>query len=278
MRRTLTTVALTALAVLLTATSAYAGAGHGNGHSDAGVSDQGVTAVVSQSGTKTGGHPTNQSGSGSDPGCGLVYIPGTQMPNLDAKGSTNGTWVIDTCKLGYDYTALQWVWNKPGRPAAVAPTTVARRALASAPWPAIGVTMNPPGDRLVVNFPIWLSLRSGWRNVSATAAVGGLSAHVVARPQWSRWAMGDEHSVVCHGAGTPYDPDRSWDDNMARRDFGYTYHRSSADATGRQFTITVTVHYTVAWTSSTGAGGSLGGFDRTTSLRVTVGQVETLDE
>lgn len=259
---------------LVATPSAWAGASGGNGTAGAGVDDTGITTTVGVGGSE--GPSTSGSGGGAVPTtCGLVYIDGTDVPSL-VDDSTQGYWIVDTCKLGSDPGALTWVPTTPGGPAP-APSIVAQTALSKAQWPTITVKLNPPAERMLVNFPAWLSIASGWQTIRASASTAGIRATVTARPEWVRWKMGDGHSVTCRSAGTAYDAQLSWSSNLARRDCGYTYSQSSVHSASSHFRVTVTVHYEVSWTSTTGAGGSLGGYDRNDVVSVAVGQLETLE-
>jgi len=279
MRLIAASTAALALFAWVQSTTPTAFAGGSGGNTSAGSDDTGIVTTVTV-GTEHGPRDaTRGSGTSADPGCGLDYISGSALPSLE-DNSTEGYWVIDTCALGVDASAVRWVPSTPrSAEARPSPAQVAQTALARATWPAVVTRLNPPPDRLLVNFPIWLHLASGWQTVSASASVGGVSATVTASPQWARWDMGDGGSVTCHTPGTTYEPDRSWSENVDHRDCGFTYTRSSARAPSERFAVSVTVHYEVSW-SSTGAagGGSLGGHDLTTTFPVAVGQLQALDD
>lgn len=197
------------------------------------------------------------------------------MPSL-GDNSTDGYWVVDTCVLGIGPGGLTWVPRTPGStPPAAA--VVVQTALSKATWPTIKVALSPPPERMLVNFPVWLHLASGWKNITATAAITGLSATVTAKPESVRWDMGDGQTVTCHTAGAAYDASLPWATNLDRRDCGYTYARSSANHASDHFQLTITIHYGISWTSSTGGSGSLGGYDRSTTAAVAVGQLESLE-
>lgn len=250
-------------------------AGGGGGYGGAGAGSGGITVTVGSLGSP--GHSGGGGGGASTPPpCGLEYISGTDMPSVDNPPSTQGYWVINTCTLGTDPKALQWVPFTPGGTRAVA-SVAAQKALETAAWPRITPAFDPSPDRLLVNFPIWLHLSSGWRQLSASAAVAGVTATVTAKPESATWEMGDGSSVTCYSAGTAYNANLSWSANVARRDCSYTYAARSASEPQGRFPVKVTVHYGVTWTSNFGGGGSLGGYDRSTSTSVAVGQVESLE-
>jgi hypothetical protein len=270
--------------------SAFAGGGDGNGTTGAGVGAGGVTVRVGTPGNGDGGlgDVTGKVGtpgsapmsSGGDGGpavrsCGLQYAAGS-APLNPGGSSTQGYWVLDTCVVGIDPVAMKWVPTALGS-RAPSGALVAQSALSGALWPAITMTINPSRDRLLVNFPTWLHLASGWRSVTASASVAGVSATVTAKPESALWEMGDGATVTCHSAGTPYDAHLSWPANLTARDCGYSYATSSVGAADGRYTVTVTVHYVVTWASNAGGGGSLGGYDRRATTSVAVGQIESLE-
>ncbi len=260
-----------ALMVTLSCT-APAFADGGGGNAGAGVGAGGVTVTVGAPGSP--GHSGSGGGGGSDsppPPCGLIYLSGTGMPNT-VHNATQGYWLVDTCKLLYQPGGMTWVPTTP--PVA---QIVAQTALSTAAWPKIAPSFDPTPDRLLVRFPIWLHLSSGWEQVAATATIAGVTATVMAKPESATWAMGDGTSITCHSAGTAYDANLSWSTNISRRDCGYTYATSSAVQPGGRFAVKVTVHYGVTWTSNFGGGGSLGEYDRSASTSVAVGQVQSLE-
>ena len=257
---------------------AQAGGGDGNGGATVGSGGVTVTVGTPSSPGHSGGGGGGGGGGGSDsppPPCGLQYISGTKLPSL-VDNSTQGYWVVDTCKLGLEPGALTWVPTTPGSTPPVA-SVVAGTALSKAPWPKITPSFDPTPNRLLVNFPIWLHLSSGWKQVTASASIAGVTATVTAKPESVTWVMGDGQSTTCRSAGTSYDASQSWSINVDRRDCGYTYTSSSAAQSDSRFSVKVTVHYGVTWTSNLGGGGSLGGYDRSASTSVAVGQVQSLE-
>ena len=60
----------------------------------------------------------------------------------------------------------------------------------------------------VVNLATWLWIDPAiWHSYYGDRLSGSVSATAVATPVWVGWSMGDGGSVVCHGPGTPFDPD-----------------------------------------------------------------------
>jgi hypothetical protein len=179
-------------------------------------------------------------------------------------------------------TFLQTIIVPPGQPAGASPApqvnplTLAQQALSQAAYPALSIHTDPPPGRLVVNFPVWLSLSSGFATVSASASAGPVTSTVSVAPMSVTWSMGDGGTVACKGPGVAYDPARPFDVQVPPP-CGYLYRTSSAAQLGLQFRITATVHYQASWTVTGAAGGgSLGPIDRSVSALVTVGEIEAV--
>ena len=149
-------------------------------------------------------------------------------------------------------------------------------ALSQVPWnpPSVG-TSPPAGAPSVVNLPTYLYLNPGtganpgaWQTFTTTAAVGGVSATVVAVPEEVVWTT-DGDSVTCPGQGVPYDS--AWGNSPAPAGSGactYTYSDTSADQPGGTYSLSATVWYHATWTS-TGAGGAAGDLGVVPGLTVT---------
>jgi hypothetical protein len=116
-----------------------------------------------------------------------------------------------------------------------------------------------------------------WAPVSVTASAGPVWATVTATPATLSFDPGDTHAdappaTVC--AGT--DPVVGYE--AARPGAcSYTYqHASSTAADGYHFVTTTAITWTVSWTSSTGAGGSLPGFASQTQQPLAVAEIQAL--
>lgn len=169
-------------------------------------------------------------------------------------------------------------YRRPAGPTgpAVSPVVLARQAVAEAAFPVLAIRTDPPSGRLVVNFPVWLSLSSGFAPVSASASAGSVTSSVSVRPVSVTWSMGDGGSVTCDGPGVAFDPARPFDAQVPPP-CGYSYARSSATELGQQFTVTATVSFRATWTVSGAAGGGvLGPVVRSVSVPVRVGEIEAV--
>ena len=136
------------------------------------------------------------------------------------------------------------------------------------PLPAL----NPPTAQLV-GVATWLWVDGPWSPVSATAAVGAVTATVTAAPVEVVWDTGDGTTTTCD-AGTPYDPTRP----PAGQHSGCThvFTRTSAGRPGGSYAVTATVTYEVTWSATTGGSGALGTLTRSTTIPVRVTEAQAL--
>jgi hypothetical protein len=171
-------------------------------------------------------------------------------------GHEPGAWYMWKCSEGVTdglYRPPVWIpdGQQPGPALLPSPAEVAQMAHKQLRLPAPTISANPTGDQLV-NLPTWMWLSSGWRPVSATASVPGVSVTATATPTSVIWAMGDGTTVTCNGAGTPYS---AADPEAPSPDCGHVYRRSSASQSGQAFPVTATVYWIVSW-SGAGQGGT----------------------
>ena len=181
--------------------------------------------------------------------------------------SETGRWLERVCD-GLPYAVVP-----EGVP--VDPQELAASARESVVIPAPPLSTSPSADReLYPQMKTWLWVDSAWwQPYSATAEAGGVSATVTAQPVRAEWSLGDGGRTVCGGPGVEWRRGMSEDDTYC----SYVYRRSSAGERGGTFTLTVTVHFEVGWSSSTGAGGSLGGLSRSASTQVRVGEIQAVN-
>lgn len=142
--------------------------------------------------------------------------------------------------------------------------------------PAPRIRMNPPVEQeQIVNLESWLWVERGiWRDYSARAEAGSSWAEATAVPSRVVWDMGNGDRVVCQGPGSPYDDRRPPESQST--DCSYTYPQSSAGQPGDRYTVTTTVVWGVSWQGSGGAGGDLGDFTRSSSVRVRVAELQAV--
>jgi hypothetical protein len=214
--------------------------------------------------------------------CEVFSAPGgpgggaTEHNPLSAQGDyVDGDWYYTTCT--YDDTGelvrSEYFQYAPGDEANPGPSLEALARQAYDEVPLIHpVPATSPGIDVdqVTGLPTWLWLDpASFSEQSARAEIPGFWVEVTAHPQRVVWAMGDGATVVCEGPGTPYDP--AVDDDAQSTDCSHLYQHTSLGRPDERYAVSVTVEWTVDWTSSTGAGGVLAPASRTTTfgLRVT---------
>ncbi len=141
--------------------------------------------------------------------------------------------------------------------------------------PAPALRMNPSADTVqMVGVPTWLWLdRSGWRPVSETARVPGLSVTATARPVRVAWSMGEGGRVVCDGPGTPYSMD--YPAGAHSPDCSYTYIRSSFGEPEGKFQVSAAVTWEVTWEGG-GESGQVPDLTTLGEVPVTVEEIQAL--
>lgn len=233
-----------------------------------------------------GGDASASAGSGSS--CTYTPMPAKDAATFGAGGPTPGAWYFIHCP-GRDLTiwngALSWIPTASpalgGTPPAPA-TALALQAVDSLTLPPPVINLDPSAFS-VVNLDSWLWIDpSSWHSFSATATAGAVSATATAVPETVSWSMGDGHTVVCAGPGTPYRP--AIPPEAQATDCSYKYRRSSAgqpsangDSNDGAFSVVSTITWSVTW-SATGAtgGGALAPLYTSATVPVRVEQVESV--
>jgi hypothetical protein len=231
----------------------------------------------------------SDSGSGSAAAaCAYTPLPANEAATFGAGGPTPGAWYFVKCPgkaLTIYNGALSWF--PTGSPAVagtprLAPSALAQQAVDALTLPSPVVNLNPSAFS-VVNLRSWLWIDpQAWHSFRATATAGSVSATAVAVPSTVSWTMGDGHSVVCGGPGTPYQP--TIPEAAQTTDCSYTYLRSSAgqpsadgDSNDRAFRVTATITWTVSWLATGVAGGGLlPPLHTSSTVPVRVEQVESI--
>lgn len=189
-----------------------------------------------------------------------------------------GAWYVWQCSEGVTdglYRPPVWIpdGQQPEPTLLPSPAELAQLARKQLRLPAPTIAANPAGDQLV-NLPTWMWLRDGFRPVSATASVPGVSVTATAAPTSVVWSMGDGSTVTCIGAGTPYTA--GTDPKASSPDCGHVYRRSSASQAGQAFPVTATVHWTVTW-SGAGQGGTFPNMTTTGTADFRVAESQALN-
>ncbi len=246
-----------------------------------------TTSKPGRGATHSGVNRGSSSGGSTAP-CTYIPLPANDAATFGPGGPTPGAWYFVKCP-GRDLTIYNGAlsWFPSGSPAAapaptVAPSALALQAAASLTLPSPVVNLNPSAFS-VVNLSSWLWVDpQTWHSFRATASAGGVSATAIATPDTVSWSMGDGHTVVCDGPGTPYQPAVSVDAQTT--DCSYTYARSSAgqpstdgDPNDGAFSVTATISWTVRWSAAgVVGGGSLPPLQTSSTVPVRVEQVESV--
>ncbi|WP_143765499.1 hypothetical protein [Catenulispora acidiphila] len=99
---------------------------------------------------------------------------------------------------------------------------------------------------------------------------------MTATPEFAAWSMGDGGSVTCRSAGTPYPAPREPKPPERSPDCGYTYTAPSSSAPGGYFPVSVTTHWKVAWSTTTGLADTEPELTASSSLRLRVSEIQAL--
>jgi len=237
---------------------------------------------------------TARGSAGSGPSCTYTPTSSGGAPTVDQGSPIPGSWYLVHCS-GTTLTtyngALSWFPSTTpavgGTPAvaetpSVAPSALVLQAVGLLTLPRPVINLNPAAFS-VVNLTSWLWVSpQTWHSFRATATAGAVSATATAVPQFVSWSMGDGHTVLCPGPGTPYQT--ALPSTAQSTDCSYTYAESSAgqpsadgDANDSAFTVTATITWSVSWlTTGVTGGGSLLPLHTATSTAVRVEQVESV--
>jgi hypothetical protein len=208
-----------------------------------------------------------------NPYAGCRYVP-AKFHDPAQQPDGPGGWFMVLCSTdGKDPLSHGPVWIADGGAPTVSPEQLAQTARERLRLPAVEIARNPVGAQLV-HLPTWLWLAGGWREVSESASVPGVSVTATARPVSVGWSMGDGGAVSCAGPGTPYAAGA--DPKASSPDCGHVYRRSSAGQPGEAFSVTATVRWTVTW-SGAGQGGTFADMTTTGTASFRVAESQALN-
>jgi hypothetical protein len=247
------------------------GGGQGSGGSDDGV----LTATVTYS---SGGY------SGDGDGCSwsladqVIGVPNglgyAEWPWTDSNtGITYHLWLKYCPGLSASYAQLA-----ESEPRDLLPLLLELLKSAELPVPSpVFELLDPEFGWAYVKTP--LDFRAGgnsWRTVSVTASIGPFWATVVAVPDRLTFDPGDPAGpgpVSCAGDG----PTAAYVAEFPG-ECSYTYMNASSTSTfdGYHFVTSLTIDWSISWTSSTGDGGALAGYSTSSSAQLAVAEVQGL--
>ncbi|WP_375424838.1 hypothetical protein [uncultured Friedmanniella sp.] len=173
------------------------------------------------------------------------------------EGHTDGA-VYECVRVAGQVTVSVRFWSKtaPTAPAAPPdPAVVARTVVRLMQLRAIRIGMAPEdadGRVGIVGLPAWMWVADRdahtFGPMVRSASVGGTSVTATAKVDRIVWSMGDGEAVTCRSAGVPF---AGGDGGRESPDCGYTYGRQG------RYAVRATSHWTVTWTSNSGAGGTI---------------------
>jgi len=288
-----------------------ASSGDGTIHVGNGTSGNNGGAVTISVGTPGGGSGVvSSSGSGAGPGSGGSSGGGASVPdpchytavpvadkNLwagydptkgslytascpDAINAQTGTLVY--ANTGFIFAAKGAVPAAPPNPAVLAAQVERQLNL---PVPTVGMDPDPYTGYdsnkhnmpyTLVNVYTWFWDKAGFAPLSKTAALNGVSATATATPTTLRFDPGDgSGSVTCTGPGREWRKSDGFN-APSGGGCGFMYRRVTAGDVPIKATLTVS--WTVSWTGSTGAAGTLPPLSTTTTTPAfLVEQVEVVN-
>jgi len=185
----------------------------------------------------------------------------------DNNGRPETGWVR-TCGTGTANTSFYWAPTNIN-PIDLIPNALANaRTQLTAPTPAINPDATAGG---IVNLGMWLAIDDPG-TTTARAALAGVWAQVTANVAGIQFDLGNGDTIDCDGLGTPI-PDWALD-SLDQGPCGYTYPQSSPDDDPYQ--LTITTNYTITFTTSTGANGTLAPITRSVTIDYDVDEIQTI--
>jgi hypothetical protein len=230
-------------------------------------------------GGRGGGQPTDAVT------CYWVTIPGdpAQDPTIwvdfnlsPPPAAVTVVWQSWECSDGSGTLNIRWVIL--ATPANLA-ASVRGRLLGVLPQPSLD-SSPPVGTAAIVGVPVFVDVTNWTGVVTQAACAGGMCVTVTATPRLT-FIPGETRSssVGCSGSGTRYDPQGGSAEAQASKEGACAYkYRLRTGVQGRPsaWPGSVSVTWTIAWTASTGASGSLPAVTRATLLPRAVNEVQAV--
>jgi hypothetical protein len=273
-RLTIGAIALTTSLVAGLQRSAWAGVGDGTGTGSGGSAAGVLTAAVSYS---------SSGGSGGGDGC--VW----QLADLSVTSSGLGASTWPRTDAGAGIVFHLWTKACPGLPTVFVEVPASqpgdllpqlleqlKRQALPKPTPVFQL-LDAEFGWAYVKTP--LDFRAGgdsWRSVSVTASAGPVWATVTAAPTRLTFDPGDSAGpgpVSCAGDG----PTAVYVAAVPGAcSYTYTNASSTSPFDGYHFVTSLTIDWSISWTSSTGAGGPLDAYSTSSSAQLAVAEVKGL--
>jgi hypothetical protein len=187
-------------------------------------------------------------------------------------------WQSWECSDGRATFNFRWV---------IAPTpgalaeTVRGRLIGQLPQPVVE-SSPPAGTASIIGVPVFVTVVNWTGVVTQTECAGGLCVTVTATPQL-RFRPGEPgaQTVQCAGSGTRFAPDAGTPEAQASSPgaCAWTYTtRTGANGRPSAWPGQASVSWSISWTATTGASGSLAAVTRSTDVPRPVAEVQTVIE
>lgn len=234
-----------------------------------------------------GGPPSGGGGGGSgdEVVCYWVTIPDdlSEDPTIwfdfDLTPPPDGVtvvWQSWECSDGSATFAFRWII--PATPSNLA--ALARgRVLGTLPQPTIN-SSPPVGTASIVDVPVFVEVTNWTGTVTDSECAGGICVTITATPALT-FTPGESSSrpVSCAGAGSRYDRDGPPIEEQAAADGACAYayrRRTGVEGRPSEWAGSVSVTWTISWTASTGATGTVPAVTRTTQMPRAVREVQAV--
>ena len=187
-------------------------------------------------------------------------------------------WQSWECSDGRATFNFRWV---------IAPTpgalaeTVRGRLIGQLPQPVVE-SSPPAGTASIIGVPAFVAVVNWTGVVTETECAGGLCVTVTATPQLTfRPGEPGAPTVQCAGSGTRFAPDAGTPEAQASSPGACTWTyttRTGANGRPSAWPGQASVSWSISWTATTGASGSLAAVTRSTDVPRPVAEVQTVIE
>ena len=237
----------------------------------------------------TPGTPGTPGGSGGGPAPDCYWVTtGTELPedptifvDFGLEEPPEGVpilWQSWECSDGRPTFNFRWVLAPT--PGALA-ETVRGRLVGQLPQPVVE-SSPPAGTASIIGVPVFVAVVNWTGVVTQTECAGGLCVTVTATPQLTfRPGEPGAPTVQCAGSGTRFAPDAGTPEAQASSPGACTWTyttRTGANGRPSAWPGQASVSWSISWTATTGASGSLAAVTRSTGVPRPVAEVQTVIE
>ena len=237
----------------------------------------------------TPGTPGTPGGSGGGPAPDCYWVTtGTELPedptifvDFGLEEPPEGVpilWQSWECSDGRPTFNFRWVLAPT--PGALA-ETVRGRLVGQLPQPVVE-SSPPAGTASIIGVPVFVAVVNWTGVVTQTECAGGLCVTVTATPQLTfRPGEPGAPTVQCAGSGTRFAPDAGTPEAQASSPGACTWTyttRTGANGRPSAWPGQASVSWSISWTATTGASGSLAAVTRSTDVPRPVAEVQTVIE